>query len=435
MAPAPQNSGTLVSLERLGHAPASGAGPAPLIGAPLARPDSDLRQPRSAPLGLAEARPLVRKGGVVRAAVPYGAALALAPAQASQEPAPARASFVPSLAGLGLDEARLVRTGAAKIGDPGLVSGKLDAPTGPRLAIPCGPAGLVGLGWSSSASLAALPSFKVARGGLVRRPMSGLRAAPNAVGGLPAPLEAPLAGKAGALVGAGRLSLWAPTTGARAHAGATLDAARHAWAPVWAFVGPAPTEDLDPSFINTVWTPETNTTRRSDHNSRYLVTWGPLGRGLTEGGAFGADLSGPASRMALAPLSVRTSLLAVNEAGLKNTQGGLGAQARLGQLTLAPRALGGSTQAPTWAALWAFVPAFGASPQAFVGRPKSAVWASGRAASVTSAQALLGAGGALESRAGGSGSGHGLVALLASLDLTRGTGHGAATATFPLVAA
>lgn len=39
---------------------------------------------------------------------------------------------------------------------------------------------------------------------------------------------------------------------------------------------PAPFEDLDPIFIHKRWTTDINTTRRTDHSSRYLVSSGPV---------------------------------------------------------------------------------------------------------------------------------------------------------------
>lgn len=39
---------------------------------------------------------------------------------------------------------------------------------------------------------------------------------------------------------------------------------------------PEPYEDLDQPFVHQHWTVEVNTTRRSDHASKYKVTWGPL---------------------------------------------------------------------------------------------------------------------------------------------------------------
>ena len=334
----------------------------------------------------------------------------------------ARAHVVPSLPGLGLDEARLVRGAAGRLVDPALIAGKLDAPAGPLTALPIGPLGLLGLGWSSEASLAAYPSFKVARGALLRRPTGGLRAGPAPLAGLPAPLRAPLLPKAGGVRGAPRLRLWGVAAAGSPGVGTPLESGLAPWAASWAFVGPAPAEDLDPAFINTTWTPETNTTRRSDHNSRYLVTWAPLAAPLAGGAALGSGLSGPSPRGGLAPLAVRASLLALNEAGLKNTPGGAGATARLAPLAAPRGGLGAGAGAPAWPALWAFGPGAGAAPAAHSGPQRSATWAAGRSASLLTAGARAASHGALCPELIATGSGHSLTSLIAALDLARLTG-------------
>ena len=44
---------------------------------------------------------------------------------------------------------------------------------------------------------------------------------------------------------------------------------------------PTPHLDIDPSFIYFNLTPEINTSRRSDHDARYKVSWGPLAATFT----------------------------------------------------------------------------------------------------------------------------------------------------------
>ena len=398
--------------------------PAPAGASPLLALGAGLGLPRS---------PLPGVGGVGGASLPgalRGAGARpegfgpLTPTEvgAAAAAAPARAPVGPSGPGLGLDEARLVRSAASRLSDPALVAGKVDAPTGPFTALPLGPLGLLGLGWSTTASLATYPSFKMARGGILRRPMVGLRGAPAPHQGLSAPLAAPLLGKVGAPLGRPQLQLWAPLDVPAASVGSPLEGASMAWASSWAFTGPAPAEDLDPAFINTVWTPETNTTRRSDHNSRYLVTWAPLGAALTQGGAFAPTQSGPGARAPLAPLAVRTSLLALNETGLKNTAGGSGAKASLAALTLPQPTLGGAGAPAAWPALWAFTPAFGPAPAVFVGQPRGAAWTAGRSGSLLTAQARAAVHGALSPELSSVSSGSSLTSLIAALDLVRMTG-------------
>lgn len=64
----------------------------------------------------------------------------------------------------------------------------------------------------------------------------------------------------------------------------SLDVEFGALATVPAIVLPTPHLDIDPSFIFFSLTPEINTSRRSDHDARYKVTWGPIA-------ALGASLS------------------------------------------------------------------------------------------------------------------------------------------------
>ena len=417
---APALAPALALTSRTPAAAPVGAAPAPALGAALGLP----RAPRPGIAGAGTAAlpgllqaPSARAGGL--------GALAALGAGSPLASAAARAPIGPSGPGLGLDEARLVRSAASRLSDPALVAGKVDALTGPSTALPLGPLGLLGLGWSTTASISSYPSFKMARGGILRRPMVGLRGAPAPHQGLPAPLAAPLLGKVGSPLGRPQLRLWAPLEAPAAAVGAPLEGAPMAWASSWAFAGPAPAEDLDPAFINTVWTPETNTTRRSDHNSRYLVTWAPLGGALAQGGDFAPAQSGPGARALLAPLAVRTSLLALNEAGLKNTAGGSGAKPSLAAMTLPQAALGGSGAGLTtsaWPALWAFTPSFGPSPLGFVGQSRGAAWSAGRAGSLLTAQARASVHGALSPELSSVSSGESLTSLIAAMDLVRMTG-------------
>lgn len=57
---------------------------------------------------------------------------------------------------------------------------------------------------------------------------------------------------------------------------AVLDAERGVLLSTSAVTLPLPYLDLDPTFILTRWTAELNVSRRSDHDSRFKVLWGPL---------------------------------------------------------------------------------------------------------------------------------------------------------------
>ena len=57
---------------------------------------------------------------------------------------------------------------------------------------------------------------------------------------------------------------------------AVLDSERGGVLPLFASVLPLPYVDVDPTFLSLRWTNELNTSRRSDHDARFRVTWGPL---------------------------------------------------------------------------------------------------------------------------------------------------------------
>lgn len=351
---------------------------------------------------------------------------ALAPVvgvKAGHVPSP-RLQPSPSLVGLGLDEGRLVRSGGSRLWDPALVNAKPASLATPQTTLPLGPLSLLSLAWSSNASLSSYPSFKCARGGLLRRPLTGARAHTPAVSGLKEGLASPLLGKTGSVLGRPHLGLWALDPRPRPGVGTSADAALLRWAPTWAFFGPAPAEDLDPGFVNTTWTPEINTTRRSDHNSRYKVTWAPLASSLTSGASLGAPTSGPQVRGALSPLGVRRSLLALHEAGLKNHQGLGSVRAQLAHSPVASRQqqLGEAAVGPHWPLIWSFAPALSENTAALVGAPANGAWVAGRAASTLSLNNAAKAHGGLSSLLAGLGSGNGLVNLLAISAFTNSTG-------------
>jgi hypothetical protein len=57
---------------------------------------------------------------------------------------------------------------------------------------------------------------------------------------------------------------------------AVLDSERSTLLPTSVVTLPAPYLDLDPAFLFTRWAAEVNTSRRSDHDARFKVLWGPL---------------------------------------------------------------------------------------------------------------------------------------------------------------
>ena len=172
-------------------------------------------------------------------------------AQSWLEPLPPRSIFTPSSLGFGLDETRLVRTGASKLADSALIANKLEGLASPSLALPNTPVSLLSLGWSTSASLSSYPSYKLARGGTFRRPFTGLTANPRVLEGLKEPFPLLNLTKATLPIGAPRLALSRPAQSLFRASAPSLDTQVGSWASVWSVVTPAPTEDLDPTFINT----------------------------------------------------------------------------------------------------------------------------------------------------------------------------------------
>ena len=172
-------------------------------------------------------------------------------AQSWLAPLTPRSIFTPSSLGFGLDETRLVRTGASKLADSALIANKLEDLASPSLALPNTPVSLLSLGWSTSASLSSYPSYKLARGGMFRRPFTGLTANPHVLEGLKEPFPLLNLTKATLPIGAPRLTLSRPAQSLFRASAPSLDTQVGSWAAVWSVVTPAPTEDLDPTFINT----------------------------------------------------------------------------------------------------------------------------------------------------------------------------------------
>lgn len=156
---------------------------------------------------------------------------------------------------------------------------------------------------------------------MFRRPFTGVSSGPNPLEGLKESFNLLNLSKNITHVGLPLLTLVSPSMPKFYASAPSLDTQVGAWSSVWSVLTPAPTEDLDPTFINAKWTPEVNTTRRSDHNSRYLVSWSPLLGSLSNGTAINPALSGPGVRAAQSPSTLRSSLLALNELGLKNSFG------------------------------------------------------------------------------------------------------------------
>lgn len=163
-----------------------------------------------------------------------------------------RARLTPSSVGLGLDENRLVRVGTSRLADSSMIGNKLENPGLPSLALPSSPLAILGLGWSTTASLSSYPSYKVSRGGLFRRPFTGLTPQQKPLEGLKESFSPLNFSKNFSHLGMPLLTLVKPSMPKFYAAPASLDIQIGAWSPVGAVLTPAPTEDLDPTFINTI---------------------------------------------------------------------------------------------------------------------------------------------------------------------------------------
>ena len=179
--------------------------------------------------------------------------------------------------------------------------------------------------------------------------------------------------------------------------------------------------------------PEVNTTRRGDHNSRYLVSWSPLLAPLTTGAPMNPASGGPGARATQATSALRSSLLALNELGLRNSFGLRGIRPTL----LQPGALGGggsfalsvspstsvlpTATAPRWVALWGALPC--PTTNHFVGSATqlSPDQLSGRSTSLLARRGGLLGGGSLSptaTHAGGAGRLNPLTDALAKLEFS-----------------
>lgn len=161
-----------------------------------------------------------------------------------------RSRFSPSAIGLGLDENRLVRTGTSRLVDTAMIANKLEGIAAPSLALPATPVAVLGLGWSTSSSLSSYPSYKLSKGGLFRRPFTGLSSSPKPLEGLKEGFNLLTLSKTTANMGLPLLTLVSPSMPKFYASAPSLDTQVGAWSSVWSVLTPAPTEDLDPTFIN-----------------------------------------------------------------------------------------------------------------------------------------------------------------------------------------
>lgn len=134
--------------------------------------------------------------------------------------------------------------------------------------------------WAGSTTNFALPLAKLSRGGNVKRFASGYWSSNWANDSLSkaalSPEQVIDLGKQSWPILTGNLSFLKRKTNFNELAPAVLDSEWSFLSKVPALVLPGPYEDLDQSFIHQKWGVEINTTRRSDHNSKYKVMWGPF---------------------------------------------------------------------------------------------------------------------------------------------------------------
>ena len=213
--------------------------PWPLAGAPC-KPPFDLTRALAGytalrPLGLHPI--LAALGRALGRAPAYPASTTTLPPRltskvgAAELPQP-RARLMPSPTGVGLDEGRLVRAGSSRLVDAAMLGTRLEGLSAPSLTPPATPLSLLSLGWSTSTSLASYPSYKVARGGVFRRPFTGISTNLSPLGGLRDPLSPLNLGKGRAHLGLPLLTLTTPLAPRFYAAAPSLDAQVGAWSQV-----------------------------------------------------------------------------------------------------------------------------------------------------------------------------------------------------------
>jgi hypothetical protein len=118
---------------------------------------------------------------------------------------------------------------------------------------------------------------------------------------------------------------------------------------------PVPYLDLDPAFLLTRWAAEINTTRRSDHDARFKVLWGPLAAGIAQVGlnapAAWAPAAGPLALGGLGTAARQRLTWLFSTDGVRNLSASYTTQ-----LQLPPALLAASTLRPL---TLAHVPGFG----------------------------------------------------------------------------
>jgi len=163
--------------------------------------------------------------------------------------------------------------------------------------------------WAWQVAAASFPRDRSFRAQFLRRPQTGLGG-----GGLEGPrgaahsaeflaLQRQRFDKNAQVTLLPRIGQTGVVPGGRELGRAVLDTEWGSVLPLLAQPLPQPHVDLDPMFLNPRWAGELNTSRRSDHDARFRVTWGPLAAVVASGQGRWGGAVGP---QAFASLAVRT---------------------------------------------------------------------------------------------------------------------------------
>lgn len=172
--------------------------------------------------------------------------------------------------------------------------------------------------WTNSTLNFAFPSYKFQRGAFVKKPLTGFWTEPspqylNGVFKLENQLKAK-ADKEANFIEIPTINLSFSRINHKALSYPLLDSEWSHFAKTPAILTPEPAEDIDQNFIHNKWTVEINSTRRSDHTSKFKVTWGPWAtfkKNSYQGGIISQDsnaLAGLVGAAGSQNISTQTSL-------------------------------------------------------------------------------------------------------------------------------
>lgn len=147
--------------------------------------------------------------------------------------------------------------------------------------------------WTNSTLNFAFPTYKFQRGAFVKKPLTGFWTEPshqylNGLFKLENQIKA-RADKEASLLELPIVNFTFSDINHKALSYPLLDSEWSHFAKTPAVLTPEPGEDIDQNFIHNKWTVEVNSTRRSDHTSKFKTIWGPwatLKKNVQQGGTI-----------------------------------------------------------------------------------------------------------------------------------------------------